>query len=51
MKNIILTASIVTNVFIGLTLYAFTTGKVEKSRVDYVTELEDFARPVKLAKK
>lgn len=39
MKTAILTASIVTNLFLGVAVYGFTTGQVELAKRDYLMEL------------
>lgn len=53
MKNIIITALLVSNIFTGTILYCFTTGQVARGEVDYVSAIAepDAARPVKLAKR
>ncbi|MFN9301356.1 MAG: hypothetical protein ACK6DA_01165 [Candidatus Kapaibacterium sp.] len=53
MKNIFITALVVSNVFTGVILYCFTTGQVARSEVDYISAIAepDAPRPVKLAKR
>lgn len=51
MKNIILTASLITNLFIGAALYAFCNGHIARAESDYLAQLEDTAKPVKLARR
>lgn len=51
MKNIILTASLITNLFIGAGLWAFCNGHIARAESDYVGVLEDTVKPVKLARK
>jgi hypothetical protein len=50
MKNIILTASIVSNMFLAVLLYAFTSGHIEKPQTDYLTEISAAAKPVHLSR-
>lgn len=51
MKNVILTASIVSNAFLAVWLYAFTSGHIERPTVDYLTEVSAAAQPVHLSRR
>lgn len=48
MKNITITALLVSNLFTGTMLYAFACGQIERHQNDYLTEV---SAPVKLARK
>lgn len=50
MKTVVLTASLVTNLFLAAMIYGFTSGKVERHQPDFVTELQE-AAPMHVAKR